>query len=139
MRHGDGAGFRSGQVFQIFFGENGEDALQFAREAGERIPRSAHREIGAHRMEHGDALEVIALGAEQLDFAGQKLLVKHRELHVLFHALDAAHAGAKVVDFAAQHAPELLAFGRRASSLVDASASPLRAACRVTAMLSIPA
>ena len=62
-------------------------------------------------MEHGDALEVFALRAEQFDFAREELLVEHREMDVLFDALQAAHAGAEVVDFAAQDAPEFLAAG----------------------------
>src|SRR5580704_10688992 len=108
QRHGDGLRFGPRQIFEILLREARKYALQLARESRQRIPRSVRGEVRRAGIQHGHALEVFALRAQQLCFAREELLVEHREMDVLFDALQAAHARPVVVDLAAQNAPELL-------------------------------
>ena len=93
-------------ILQVLFREAMEQALHFARQADERIPGPVYREIVAAGINDADFAPELRQRAQHLQFAGEELLVKHRERNVLLDAVHAAQAQPEVIDIAAEYAPD---------------------------------
>ena len=105
QRHRDRLGFGARKILQILFGEAMEEPLDFAGEQNQRIPGAIHGKIIAARIKYGHLPPELRHGAQDLELAGKKLFVKHRDLNVFLNSLHPAQTNGEVIHITTQHTP----------------------------------